>query len=98
MFHAPPKMRKSPSAKELRCSSYKAYFRVTLESKVRIFFLRRQLPDEIIQHHFGKGQFEMPFSCDLPDCVLRKLGLESYKIQPGLYPVFEENGFISIVF
>lgn len=98
MFNTPQTMGKGPAAKEQRCPSYKAYFRVTPESRVRIFFLKRHLPAEIIQLHFGKGQFEMPFTYELPACLLLKLGLETYKIQSGLYPVMEERDFISVVF
>lgn len=98
MYHTPQKFGKEPSFKDPRCPSYKAYFRVTPESRVRIFFLKRHLPAEVIQLHFGKGQFEMPFAYDLPSCILLKLGLESYKIQSGLYPVQEESEFISVDF
>jgi len=98
MYHAPQKLEKGLSFKDQRCPSYKVYFRVTPDKRLCIFFLKRLLPKEVIQLHFGKGQFEMPFNYDLPAYILLKLGLESYKIQSGLYPIQEDQDFIRVDF
>lgn len=98
MFNTPQKLGNGHSAKEQRCPAYKAYFRLTADSRVRMFFPKRHLPPEVIQRHFGKGQFEMPFPYDLPTVVLLKLGIESYKIHTGLYPIQEDRDFIKIDF
>lgn len=98
MFHTPQKKGNGHSAKEPRCPSYKAFFRLTSESRVGVFFLKRHLPAEVIQQHFGKGHFEMPFSFDLPTVVLLELGLDTYKIHSGFYPVQEDHEFIRVDF
>jgi len=98
MFNTQQKMANGYSASVQGCPSYKAYFRLTPESRVRIFFLKRHLPSEVIQRHFANGHFEMPFTFELPSIVLHKLGIEYYKIHSGLYPVQEDHDFIRVDF
>ena len=98
MFNTPPQLGKAPSAMEQRCISYKAYFQLTSEKRLRVSFLKRHLPKDVIQTHFGKNHFEMPFALELPLVVLAQLGIESYKIHSGYYPVQEDADFIKIDF
>jgi len=98
MHPTPQKLRNGHSAFVPRCPAYKAYFRLTPDNRVRVFFIKRNLPAEVIQLHFGKGLFEMPFALELPPIVLLKLGLESFKIISGLYPIQEDLEFISVDF
>ncbi len=98
MFNLQQKMGNAHSHNKPRCPAYRAYFRLSPERKVRIFFLKRHLPSEVMQLQFGKGQFEMPFMYELPPVVLLKLGIESYKIQPGTYPIMESPEYIRVDF
>ncbi len=98
MYATPQKLRIGHSAFVPRCPAYRAYFRLTPDGRVRIFFVKRHLPPDVIQLHFGKGLFEMPFAYELPPIVLLKLGLESFKIFSGLYPIQEDLDFISVDF
>jgi hypothetical protein len=63
-----------------------------------MFFPKRNMPQEVIQLHFGKGLFEMPFPFDLPADVLLKLGIDAYKIHSGHYPVQEDHDFFRVDF
>ena len=98
MFKVQKKTRNGGCAYEQRCPSFKAFFRLTPDKRVRIFFLKRHLPPEVIQRHFSKGQFEMPVTFELPSMVLLKLGIEHYKIQTGCYPIQEDHDFIRVDF
>jgi hypothetical protein len=98
MYSAQQKSSRGHPVSENRCPSFKAYFRLTPERRLRVFFLKRHLPHNVIQRHFGKGQFEMPFTFELPSILLLKLGIESYKIHPGSYPVQEDLDFLKIDF
>ena len=86
------------SVKRSKCPSYRAYFRLTSEMRVCIFFLKRHLPDDVIQQHFAKGHFEMPYNFELPPVVLHKLGIDHYRIHSGLYSVAEDRDFIKVYF
>lgn len=86
------------SSRDGRCTAYKAYYQLTPSSKVRVSFRKRNLPPDVLQQIFGKGQFEMPFTYELPSTLLHKLGIDSYKIHPGMYPVFESYDFIRVEF
>lgn len=85
-------------AKHSDCPAFKVYFRLTAEQRLQAFFLKKNLPSEVIRQQFGKGLFEMLTTIDLPMVVLGKLGIESYKINPGIYPVQEDQHFIKIDF
>lgn len=98
MYHTPQKNEHRQFEKVLDCPSYTAYFRLMPDSKVRVFFIKRKLPAEVIQQYFGKGQFEMPFNFDLPSIVLHKLGIESYQINSGFYTVQEDHHYIKVDF
>ncbi len=98
MYRVQHKSSKGHPVTETCCPSFKAYFRLTPERRLRVFFLKRHLPHNVIQRHFGKGQFEMPFTFELPSILLLKLGIESYKIHPGSYPVQEDLDFLKIDF
>lgn len=69
------------------CPSYKAYFRLTSNSRVGVLFLKRLLPAEVIQLHFSKGHFEITFPLELPTAILLELGIESYMIHSECYPI-----------
>lgn len=98
MFNRAPKNGNVRSAQDHHCPSYNADFLLTAENRLRIYFLKRHLPKELIQQQFGSGRFEMPFSYELPSHVLLKLGIESYKIPSGSYAVQEDSDFIRIDF
>lgn len=98
MYNTQQTARKSHSGADQPCLSYTAYFRLTQDKRVCVFFPKRKLPLEVRQRYFGKGQFEMPSAFDLPAIVLLKLGLEAYQINSGLYPVQENHDFIRIDF
>lgn len=78
------------------CASFRAYFRLSPEKRVQVFFVKRNLPNEILFRHFGNGYFEMPFAYELPGFILKRLGLDYYKIQAGMYPVQEDCHFIKV--
>ena len=98
MLNTQQKTGKGYPVREPRCPTYRAFLRLTPDSRVRVFFLKRHLPYELIQRHFGKGHFEMPYSLELPAVVLLKLGIESYKIHSGVYPIQEYSDYISVDF
>ncbi len=98
MYRSQQKTGKDSSLKESRCTAYKAYYQLSATSKVLVFFRKQHLPPDVIQQFFSHGQFEMPFSYELPTSLLHKLGLESYKIHPGTYPIFESYDFIRVEF
>jgi hypothetical protein len=52
----------------------------------------------LIQQHFGKGHFEIPYPLEVPAAILLKLGIESYKIHSGLYAIKEDRNFITVDF
>ena len=68
------------------------------DSKLRVSFIKRQLPTEVIQLYFGKGHFEMSENFEVPSYVLVKLGIESYKINPGFYTIQEDPNVIRVDF
>ena len=55
MYIMPQKSGNVYSAVETLCPSCKAYFRLMPDSKLRVSFIKRQLPDEVIQRYFGKS-------------------------------------------
>jgi len=78
------------------CPTYKAFFRVTPDRRVRIFFVKRELTAKVIRCYFGSGQFFMSDSFELPVELLKSLGLDYYKINSGAYPVLEDNEYIMV--
>lgn len=80
------------------CPSFKAYFRLTEDRHVRVYFRKQSLPTEVRMRHFGRGYFEMSTPFELPLKVLVKLGVDFYRINPGIYPVQEDSDFIQVVF
>ncbi|MDX1910506.1 MAG: hypothetical protein SFV22_03420 [Saprospiraceae bacterium] len=80
------------------CPAFKAYFRLGSDKRLRVFFLKRQIPPALVKEHFGNGHFEMPTAFDLPGELLRYLGVEQYRIHPGKYPVSEDPDFIRVDF
>ena len=94
----PPNTSERYTSREKECAPVRAYFRLSTDKRVLIFFVKRNLPNEIIFRHFGNGHFEMPFAYELPGFILKRLGLEHYKIHPGKYPVQEDCNFIKVYF
>jgi len=86
------------STKRAYCHSFRAYFRLTEDRHVRVYFLKRSLPPEVHRRHFGSGYFEISDPFELPSVVLRKLGLDYYRINPGIYRVQEDADFVQVVF
>lgn len=82
----------------VHCPAYRAFFRLTEDKRVRVYFLKRSLPTEIHIRHFGKGYFEINCPFDLPSVVLKKLGIDFYRINPGVYRVQEDSEFVQVVF
>jgi hypothetical protein len=82
--------------KKNTCQSFHASFRMLPDKRVRIFFLKRDLPPSVIHTYFGTGFFEMPSAFDLPVNLTKSLGLDTYKIQPGLYVVREDKEHLMI--
>jgi hypothetical protein len=80
------------------CPAFKAYFRLSPDKRLRVFFLKRQIPLFLLKEHFGSGHFEMPTPFDLPVELLRYLGIEQYRIPSGKYPVVEDSDFIRVDF
>jgi hypothetical protein len=96
MVSAQPKKFNRPLVQHQCCPSFKAYFRLTQEKRVRVFFPKKHLPLEVRQLHFGEGVFSMSCSIELPSIILLKLGIEYYKIHPGLYPIQEDHDFFKV--
>lgn len=86
------------SIRENCCPPFKAYFRLSPERRLRLFFLKRHLPKEVLVQHFSKGYFEMPHTMDVPTAILLRLGIPAYKIHSGTYPILEERDFIRVDF
>lgn len=61
-------------------------------SRISLYFLRELLCVELFRHHFRKGVLRMEEPCILPDDLVQMLGLKGNVLQPGVYPVLEENG------
>lgn len=80
------------------CPAYNAYFRLSPDKRLRVFFLKRQIPPILLKEHFGNGHFEMPAALDLPIDLLRYLGIDQYRIHSGKYPIYEDNDFIRVDF
>ncbi len=84
-----------PAAERI-CPSFKSYFRLMPNQRVRIFFVKRNMPAEVQKYQFGQGRFIMPDAIDLPPDVLKRLGITFYRIHSGYYPVLENEHFIMI--
>jgi len=98
MLDKPQNAMNNPSAKKPNCPSFKGFFRLTSEKRVRIVFPKRNIPPDIRQLYFGRGYFEMQNTFDLPGVVLQKLGLDFYRIPSGFYVVQEDQDFIRVDF
>ncbi len=68
------------------------------DSKLRVSFIKRQLPVKLIQRYFGNGHFEMSENFELPSVILLKLGIQSYKINSGFYMIQEDPKVIRVDF
>ena len=98
MYTTPQKSGNGYSTGEIACPSCKAYFRLMPDSKLRVSFIKRQLPVEVIQRYFGNGHFEMSENFELPSVILVQLGIQSYKINPGFYTIQEDQKVIRVDF
>jgi hypothetical protein len=98
MYYTQPQLGNEYSSTIRICPSYRAYFRLTPDSRLRIFFPKQYLTTILIQQHFGKSHFEMPYPLEVPAAILLKLGIESYKIHSGLYAIKEDRNFITVDF
>lgn len=50
----------------------------------------------MMQRYFGEGHFVMETPIDLPPSILGQLGIESYTICAGIYPVQETKDLVMV--
>jgi hypothetical protein len=98
MLNTPHPTSDRHSVRKNCCPPFKAYFRLTPGKRLRLLFLKRHLPKEVLAQHFGKGYFEMPYALEVPKTVLLRLGIPAYKIHSGTYPILEDRDFIKVDF
>lgn len=98
MFSSPPGKDRNLPSRQPACPSYKAFFGLLPDRKVRIFFLKRSLSSAAIQYYFGEGHFIMSTPFELPSDLLKVLGIDYYRIAPGNYPIQEDHEYITVDF
>lgn len=96
MFRPQPGNNEGTRTQNNTCPSFRAFFRLLPDRRLRIFFLKRGLSPAIIRYYFGNGQFIMPSPFDLPCDLLKTLGLDYYRIQAGAYSVQEDTEFLMV--
>lgn len=87
-----------PTLSKKECASVRVYFRINLEKRVELYFLKRSLSAEIRLQYFSRGYFEMPSSYELPPILLKRLGIDSCILPKGIYPITEDSDFIKVCF
>lgn len=96
MFRPQPIVNEGNRTKKNSCPSFRAFFRLLPDRRIRIFFLKRGLPPSHIRFYFRNGQFLMPTHFDLPVDLLKSLGMEHYRIQAGAYVIQEDTEYIMV--
>ncbi len=98
MFNQTPSAVRSSLDQESGCVATNAFFSVLPDKRVRLSLAKKTLPTATRQAYFKNGLFEVSESFDLPPSLLKSLGLDYYRIQPGIYPVYEDGRFLIIDF
>jgi len=78
------------------CWSIAASFILLPSRRMRILIPKKNLPPTAIQYYFADQQFVMPFDFELPEDLLRHLGIDYYRIHTGVYRIQEDNEYIMV--
>ncbi len=54
------------------------------------------MDSKFVERHFEWMMFQVQEPYQLPKEMTRQLGLEQTIVQPGVYPVVDANGFLTI--
>ncbi len=93
MFGSKPVTNEGNRFNHSTCPSFNAFFRLLPNRRVRIYFLKRDLPPAVVRNYFGNGQFVMPSPFELPADLLKMLGIDYYNILSGAYLVQEDHEY-----
>ncbi|MBL7826086.1 MAG: hypothetical protein JNJ57_05605 [Saprospiraceae bacterium] len=81
-----------------KCESVSAWIGLNEEGKIRISFLKSAMTSRAMKRHFGWMLFQVYERYELPNRVIKSLGLEKAAVEPGIYTVWEDKRHLTVDF
>lgn len=98
MFNQNPSVARPATEQESGCVATNAFFSVLPDKRVRLSLAKKTLSPLTRHTYFKNGVFEVVEPFDLPPTLLKNLGVDYFRIQPGNYPVYEDARYLIIDF
>lgn len=98
MFNQTSSAVRSSPDQESGCVATNAFFSLLPDRRIRLSLAKKTLSPATRHAYFKNGIFEVSEPFDLPASLLKSLGLDFYRIQPGHYAVFEDARYLIIDF